>query len=172
MKINKKYLILIAIAGFIICLDQVTKTYIHTNFEYNYANTNKKQKLTVIPQFFDITYVRNYGAAFGLLRNANPKYRKIFFLMIPPIALIIILYMLMGVLPTDRWQIVSLSSIFGGAIGNYIDRIQYNYVIDFLDFYIKDSHYPAFNIADMAILGGVFGLVFVIWRDEFKKEKT
>jgi signal peptidase II len=80
----------------------------------------------------------------------------------PPVALLIILAILRTVAETDRYTIVSLSLVFGGAIGNYIDRIRFRYVIDFLDFHLQKFYtWPAFNIADSAIVVGVSILLFL-----------
>ena len=145
----KKYLILVLISGAIIALDQVTKIYIHTNFRLG-------ESLTVLENYFNITYVRNFGAAFGFLAKSEPTFREIFFLAMPPLALMIILSILRGVPQHDRLQITGLSLIFGGAIGNYIDRLRFRYVIDFLDFHYQSKiSWPAFNVADMAIVCGV-----------------
>lgn len=160
----KKYLILLAVAGATIALDQATKMYIHTQFRLS-------ESVSVIPDFFDITYVRNYGAAFGILSNSQPTFREIFFLSMPPIALIIILLILRGVPNNDRWQIFGLSLVFGGAIGNYIDRVRFRYVIDFLDFHYKSQFsWPAFNVADSAIVCGVG--ILLLHMLLVKNEKT
>ena len=160
---NKKYIWLLAISGFLISLDQIIKVYVHTHFTLG-------ESLTVIPNLFNLTYVRNFGAAFGFLAESHPQFREIFFLAMPPIALIIILAILRGVKSDDTKQIIALSSIFGGAIGNYIDRIRFRYVIDFLDFHIYGRwSWPAFNIADMAIVGGV-GLLLLLMMIENKKK--
>lgn len=161
---KKKYLWLAAIAGFLVALDQVVKLYIHTHYHLG-------ESTVVIPNFFNLTYVRNFGAAFGFLAESHPSFRELFFLSMPPIALIIILGILRGVKDTDTKQIIALSSIFGGAIGNYIDRLRFRYVIDFLDFHLYGKwSWPAFNIADMAIVGGV-GLLLALMFIENKKEK-
>ena len=150
-----KYLILAAIAGAVITIDQATKMYVHTHFGLH-------ESIEVIQGFFNLTYVRNYGAAFGFLADSHQTFREIFFLSMPPVALLVILAILRSVLETDRWQIVSLSLVFGGAIGNYIDRIRFRYVIDFLDFHIQKKYtWPAFNIADSAIVVGVSILLFL-----------
>lgn len=155
MKIERKYLVLATIAGFLVALDQLVKIYIHANFTLS-------ESIPVIPDIFHITYVRNTGAAFGIFRESHELFRKIFFLSMPPIAMIIILSMLKSVANSDRWQIFALSMIFGGAFGNYIDRLRFGYVIDFLDVHYKDVwSYPAFNIADSAIVSGV-GLLLLI----------
>ena len=163
---KKKYLWLVAIAGFLVALDQVVKLYIHTHYHLG-------ESTAVIPNFFNLTYVRNFGAAFGFLAESHPSFRELFFLSMPPIALIIILGILRGVKETDTKQIIALSSIFGGAIGNYIDRLRFRYVIDFLDFHIYGKwSWPAFNIADMAIVGGVGLLLALMFMENKKKEQT
>lgn len=166
---KKKYLWLLAIAGVLIALDQLTKVYVHTHFHLG-------ESVVVIPNFFNFTYVRNFGAAFGFLAESHPSFRELFFLSMPPIALVIILGILRGVEDNDTKQIIALSSIFGGAIGNYIDRLRFRYVIDFLDFHLYNRwSWPAFNIADMAIVGGVGLLLLLMFiekrkQDEQKKE--
>ncbi|MCB0420129.1 MAG: signal peptidase II [Bdellovibrionales bacterium] len=166
---KNKYLILAAVAGFIIALDQWTKIYVHTNFTLG-------ESVRVIKDFFNLTYVRNTGAAFGMFREAQETFRTIFFLSIPPVAVIIILFILKGLTDKDRLQIVALSSIFGGALGNYIDRLRFGYVIDFLDFHYKTFYtYPAFNVADSAIVGGVIVLMVIMFqqgRQEAKEKKA
>jgi len=162
---QKKYLWLTVIAGFIIAVDQLLKLYIHTSFHLG-------ESVIIIPNFFNITYVRNFGAAFGFLADSHPSFRELFFLSMPPIALIIILGILRGVKSTDTKQIVALSSIFGGAIGNYIDRVRFRYVIDFVDFHIYSKwSWPAFNIADMAIVGGVGLLLILMFVESSRKSK-
>ena len=161
---KKKYLFLMTISGFIIAIDQLTKLAVHTNMRLG-------ESLTVIPQFFNLVYVRNQGAAFGFLANSHPAFRDIFFLSMPPLALIFILILMRGVDDDDTAQIVALSSIFGGAIGNYIDRLYFRYVIDFLDFYIeipskgRTYNWPAFNLADSAIVMGVLFLLWIMYRE-------
>lgn len=162
---KKKYIWLAAIAGFLVALDQVIKLYVHTHFHLG-------ESVVVIPNFFNLTYVRNFGAAFGFLAESHPSFRELFFLSMPPIALIIILGILRGVKDDDTKQIIALSSIFGGAIGNYIDRIRFRYVIDFLDFHLYGKwSWPAFNIADMAIVGGVGLLLLLMFIENNKKKE-
>jgi signal peptidase II len=153
--LKKKYVILMSLSGLLIALDQLTKLFIHTQYKLG-------ESTEVIAGFFNITYVRNPGAAFGFLANSHPAFREIFFLAMPPVALIIILAILRSVPADDTKQIVALSSIFAGAIGNYIDRLRFRYVIDFLDFHIGGRwSWPAFNVADSAIVIGV-GLLLLI----------
>ena len=150
-----RYLMLACFSSAVITLDQATKMYVHTQFRLS-------ESLAVIRGFFSITYVRNFGAAFNLLSGVTPSFRQIFFVAVPPLALIIILLILRTLSDRDRLQIISLSLVFGGAVGNYIDRLRFRYVIDFLDFHIKSSFsWPAFNIADTAIVCGL-GILLLI----------
>jgi signal peptidase II len=165
VKLERKYLVLATITGFIVALDQLTKIYIHANFSLGESHP-------VIQDIFHITYVRNIGAAFGIFRTMPEIFRQVFFLSMPPIAMVIILSMLRTVANTDRWQIFALSLIFGGAIGNYIDRLRFGFVVDFLDFHYKEAwSYPAFNIADSAIVVGV-GLLLVLMTVRERKAKA
>lgn len=151
------------LSALIIAIDQLAKMYVHTHFQLGESDP-------VINGFFNITYVRNFGAAFGFLNQSHPAFREIFFLSMPPVALAIILYILKSVKDDDTVQILALSSVFGGAIGNYIDRIRFRYVIDFLDFHWKEAYtYPAFNVADMAIVCGVCVLLLLMYFEGKKK---
>lgn len=150
--IQRKYLLLICTCSFLVALDQMTKIFVHTQFQLH-------ESVPVIENFFHLTYVRNFGAAFGFLSQTPAAFREVFFLSMPPLACLIILYILKGVEEKDTYQIMCLSCIFAGAIGNYLDRIQFRYVIDFLDFHYGKWSWPAFNIADMAIVGGVVFLM-------------
>ncbi len=158
--IQKKYLWLLGISGTWIVFDQWSKMFIHTHFQLG-------ESISVIKDYFNITYVRNLGAAFGFLRDSHPTFREIFFLAMPPFALMVILGLFRSVKGNDRMQIFALSSIFGGAIGNYIDRLRFRYVIDFLDFHYQNTwSYPAFNVADSAIVIGVCLLVLMMLKEK------
>jgi signal peptidase II len=145
----KKYITLIIT---LVTMDQITKIYIKNNFELY-------ETKTVIPGFFNITFVLNPGAAFGFLAKLNDSYRQTFFLTVTFIAIILLIY-LMFKEKKHKLRLFSYSIILSGALGNFIDRIYLGSVIDFLDFYIKKYHWPAFNIADSCITVGVF-LLFV-----------
>jgi signal peptidase II len=161
---KKKYVILAGISALLIAIDQLTKIYIHTHFQLG-------DSIPVIPGYFNITYVRNFGAAFGFLAESHPEFRELFFLSMPPFALLVILLILRGVRDNDLPQILALSSVFGGAIGNYIDRLRFRYVVDFLDFHLQSTYsWPAFNVADSAIVCGV-GLLLILMLFE-KKQKS
>lgn len=155
---KQKLTLLALISGFSIAMDQATKLWIHANFYLG-------QSIEVIPNFFNITYVKNPGAAFGFLANSNPFFRDMFFLIIPPVALVVIYMILRTVDVKDRIQIFALSCVFGGAIGNYIDRLRLRYVIDFLDFHYQNTYsFPAFNVADISIVTGICLLFLLSFR--------
>ncbi len=155
-------MILIAVTFAIVAIDQYTKMCIHSKFDLG-------ETIRVIDGYFNITYVRNTGAAFGILGHAQQTFREIFFLSIPPIAVFIIVAFLYNLPETEKLEIYALSIISGGAIGNYIDRLHFGYVVDFLDFHLKDFYsWPAFNVADSAIVVGVCVLSLLMF---VKKKK-
>ncbi len=163
---KSKYLLLLSISGFLVCIDQLVKILVHTRMQLH-------ESITVLENFFHITYVRNYAAAFGVLGNTHPEFRTIFFLVMPPLALGIIFYVYKNTHDQDKLSLVALASVFGGALGNYIDRVRYGYVIDFLDLHwYRDYTYPAFNIADSAIVCGVITLIILELVNGKKKAKT
>jgi signal peptidase II len=163
---KKKYLYLAVISGLLVALDQLVKMYVHTQFHLG-------ESVVVVPNFFNLTYVRNFGAAFGFLAESHPTFREAFFLAMPPIALVIILAIMRGVKDEDTKQVVALSAIFGGAIGNYVDRLRFRYVIDFLDFHLDNKYsWPAFNIADSAIVGGVCLLLLMMFLESKQKKEA
>lgn len=128
----------------IIVLDQVTKIYVANNFFLG-------ETVTVIDGFFNFTYIRNPGSAFGFLADAHASIRRPLLLFIPVVACIWLLVLMWQTREENKLLLVTYSLIFAGAVGNLIDRFMYGYVIDFLDFYIKNSHFPAFNVADSSI---------------------
>ena len=165
MKLPIRYLTLIALAGVLVALDQVVKIYVHSSFHLG-------ETVTVIPGFFNITYVRNPGAAFGFLAKTAPAFREAFFLIVPPLAMIIIIQALKSVADSDKPQTIALSLIFGGALGNYIDRLRFSYVIDYLDFHYQGRlTWPAFNVADMSIVSGVILLFLIMFLSQLKNRQ-
>lgn len=156
-----RYKVFALTAGISLLLDQLTKVYIDTAFALY-------ESIRVIEDFFNITYVRNPGAAFGILSDS--AMRIPFFITVSVIASLGILWYLRKIDATDRWQHFALGLIFGGAIGNLIDRIRLGEVIDFLDAHWYQYHWPAFNIADSAICVGVAVMFLCTWRDERQKK--
>ena len=108
--------------------------------------------------WLNMTLAHNYGAAFSFLSNAGGWQRWFFTVLASAVSLILLVWLLR--LPRQEWRTgLSLGLIIGGAVGNLIDRIQLGYVVDFIDVYFRNWHYPAFNIADSAITIGVILLL-------------
>ncbi len=150
----------------IIVLDQWTKLLVLANFEYG-------ESVSVIQEFFSLTYVRNTGAAFGFLATANPAFRVPFFLAIPIIAMVVLGFLYRDLPRESRWRSLALGLVTGGAVGNLIDRVRLGYVVDFLDFHYKNVYYfPAFNIADSAICVGVAILLLSTMEKNSMKEES
>lgn len=117
------------------------------------------QSIKIINNFFNITYVRNTGAAFSILSKHT------YLLVLVSIFIIMfILYYINKNKPKIKIEYISYSMILGGAIGNLYDRIVYGYVIDFLDFNIFGYEYPIFNLSDSFIFVGVILLLVYTWR--------
>jgi signal peptidase II len=111
------------------------------------------ESIPLLP-YFNLTYVHNTGAAFSFLSDAGGWQRWLFAGLAVVMSSIIGLW-LARLKQHETLMAVALALVLGGAIGNLIDRVAYGYVIDFLDVYYQDWHWPAFNIADSAICVGV-----------------
>ncbi|MCB2183845.1 MAG: lipoprotein signal peptidase [Desulfobulbaceae bacterium] len=151
---------LLVVGGLVVVLDQYTKWLVQEHFSLYEIKR-------VIPGFFNLTYLHNKGAAFGLLADANPAWRAYFFICVACIALIFVFFAFCHYQDKGLGYALAFSFIAGGAVGNLIDRIRYGSVVDFLDFYVKSYHWPAFNVADSAI---VVGVCFFILAGFFEKE--
>lgn len=160
MRIKAKYLVLFGLTTATVLLDQLTKRLVLARFRLG-------ESMPVISRIFDLTYVRNPGAAFGMLAHAEPSFRVPFFVIVPLIALVAIGYVFRKLPPRDLPLATALSLVVGGAIGNLLDRLMRGYVVDFLDFHWDiQYHFPAFNVADSAICIGVGLLILdVILKD-------
>ncbi|MFH1218112.1 MAG: signal peptidase II [Pseudomonadota bacterium] len=139
---------LIVLALLVVVADQYTKWLVVSRFSLY-------ETVSVIPGFFNLTYLHNTGAAFGLLANANPAWRVYFFVGIACVALVFVLFAFQQYRRRGMIYLLVFSFIAGGAVGNLIDRVRYGSVVDFLDFYVATYHWPAFNVADSAIVVGV-----------------
>ena len=143
---KNRYIWFSAIITAIIFVDQLTKFMVVRRFRLH-------ESVRVIPGFFDLTYVRNPGAAFGFLADAPGMWRSIFFITVSIIALAVIIALVRT--GHDRLSLMAFALIGGGAVGNLIDRIRFGEVVDFIDWYYRTYHWPTFNIADSAISLGV-----------------
>ncbi|MCX8083981.1 MAG: signal peptidase II [Calditerrivibrio sp.] len=158
MKFN--YILIIML----VVLDQWTKKIIIEKFQLY-------ESITVIDGFFNLTYVLNPGAAFGFLAKMDERFRVLFFVFVTFIAICLVVYLIIR----ERGFILrryAYSFILAGAIGNLIDRVMIGKVVDFLDFYIKSYHWPAFNVADVSISCGVGLLLLDLIRDKKRKQAT
>ncbi|NBW41053.1 signal peptidase II [bacterium] len=153
--------ILIPIALFVVISDQYTKNLVVQHFE-------PLELLPVIDGFFNLTLHYNKGAAFGLFHDLPDGIRQITLWGVSGLAVLAVLYFLLYEFYADRLGVISMSLILGGAIGNGIDRAVLGKVVDFLDFYVGSYHWPAFNIADIAISVGAGLLVIITIFDRFR----
>ncbi len=143
---KNKYRWTASIVGAVLVLDQITKYLVE-------KHVRMYETITVIPGFFNLTHVRNRGAAFSLLSGAPAAFRSVFFITITLIAVAVITVLIRKT--HERLLVVSFSLIAGGAVGNVIDRIRYGEVVDFIQWYIRSYSWPSFNIADSVISVGV-----------------
>lgn len=141
---------IIPISLFIIILDQIVKMIISSKMLVN-------SSITIIKNFFNITYVKNIGAAFSILSGS-----RILLIMIALIAIYIIYKLLVKNKNLNKINIINYSLLIGGIIGNLIDRIIRGYVVDYLDFTIFNYNFPIFNIADICIVISCILLIFTI----------
>jgi signal peptidase II len=141
-----------SLTGVVIVADQLTKLYIMQTMRLH-------ESISIIPNLFSLTYIKNPGAAFGLLAGSSNAFRMVFFGLTSIFALGLLVTILLRMPERDWMGRLSVAGILGGAIGNLIDRLRYGEVIDFLDFYVENYHWPAFNVADSAITVGVMLLI-------------
>jgi len=149
----RKYFFLIAL--FVLALDRVTKIAIARRLSFHASSP-------VIPGFFRIIHAENPGAAFGIFADSPAGWKIGLLIAFSVIALLIVSVLLWKNSQTMTATGVGLSLILGGAIGNLWDRVTSHRVVDFLLFYIGKYQWPAFNVADSAIVVGACLLVFEI----------
>jgi signal peptidase II len=156
---NNIWLRLAVISGSVIIFDQITKYIIKINLGL-YDN------IIVIKNFFSLTHILNPGGAFGFFASSSPEIRKFIFLFLSSLVALFIVWFYKKSAANYVFLSYGLALIFGGAVGNLIDRFMYGKVVDFLDFYIGSLHWPAFNVADSAIS---IGMGILIYHIIFKK---
>lgn len=115
-----------------------------------------------ITSFFNIVHAQNFGAAFSFL-DRQGGYQQWLFVAVAVIVVIWLLWWLATLGSGHAWQKIGIALIIGGAIGNAWDRAVYGSVIDFLDVYWHNYHWPTFNVADMAVDVGVVCLLIGLW---------
>ena len=143
----------------IIILDLYTKSFIENSMEL-------WQSIPVIPGFFYISYIQNIGAAWGIFGGS-----MWFFYLMTFIGIVLLSYWFYRTKKTEVLYRFSIILMIAGTLGNFHDRLRFQYVRDFLDFYIFGYDFPAFNVADMSLCIGVFLMAVSIFWEE-KKEKN
>jgi signal peptidase II len=148
----------VAIGAAVVVLDQIVKLLALERLTLGVP-------VTVVPGLIALTLVMNTGLAFGLLAGVPVGWRWIVGLL-SVLALVILLRIALRILPSGGWrEQTAMGLIFGGAIGNLIDRVRFGAVVDFVDVHFRGWHWPAFNVADSAITMGVAVLVLVMVAD-------
>jgi signal peptidase II len=139
---------LAAIAAAIVVADQLTKA-------WALGQLSPARPVVVVPGLFNLTLVLNPGVAFGILASVPPGWRWLVTLF-SVAALLLLCSLALRIVPEGGWLgRVALGLVFGGATGNLLDRWRLGVVVDFIDLYWRDYHWPAFNVADSAITIGV-----------------
>lgn len=156
---NAKGKLVFALLAFIVPLDQFSKFIVDRTMPLNHS-------IPVIENLFSLTYIRNTGAAFGILAGSEAGFRLPFLIFFSMLAIGFIVMMLIRLPENERGLIIAFTFILGGAIGNLVDRVVYGEVIDFLDFYWSRFHWPAFNFADGFITVGVMITVYYLLRSK------
>ena len=145
---GRRYFTVFSAALIIIIIDQVAKLLIKANFQLN-------QTLPIINNIFHLTYIRNFGAGFGILQQ-----QRWILVFISIMVIGFIFYYLDKINKQERFLQIIAGFVLGGTIGNLIDRALYGYVTDFLDFRI----WPVFNFADSFVTLGVIGTIIYFWK--------
>jgi signal peptidase II len=138
----------LSIAAAVVVLDQIVKAMVRSTLDLH-------ESVVVIPSFFSLTRVHNYGAAFGLMNAAEFPFKTVVLSIVATLALGALSWYGATLPAEQRLARLGLALIIGGAAGNLIDRLRSGYVVDFVDLYWRDWHFWAFNVADAAITVGV-----------------
>ncbi len=146
----RKYHFLIALA--VVLLDRLSKWLVATNITLH-------DSIVVLPGFFRLTHVQNTGAAFGLFAESSSEWKIAILVLFSLLALVVVSALLWKNSHAMSTTGVGLALILGGALGNLWDRVLTGHVVDFFDFYLGTYHWPAFNVADSAIVIGALLLV-------------
>ena len=151
-----KNIFIISIVIFLV--DQMTKLLI-------YNNSSLDNSVNIIPNFFSITYTKNYGAAWSIMQN-----QRLFLIMISLAALLLICYIMYKEKKINKYQNMYYGFLIGGIVGNLFDRIIHGYVIDFFDFNIFGYNFPIFNISDIFIVVGIIMVIIETFLGGFKND--
>ena len=155
-----RYRILFGLATLVALVDQISKVAVA-------YLVPKYGAIPVIPGFFDLVHVYNRGAAFGFLNRPDIEWQFWLFMAATALAVWAIIALAHNA-RHDPLLFCGLGLILGGATGNLVDRLRYRAVLDFLDFYVGDWHWPAFNVADAAICVGAFCACLALYKNPQK----
>jgi signal peptidase II len=147
-------------AAAIVALDQLTKA-------LAVAHLKPRGSVSVIPGLFHLSYVENPGAAWGMLAG-----KQVFLVAFSLVTLGFLVWKRRQLFGSLWGATATMALLFGGVIGNLLDRVRLNHVIDFLDFFWRQSHFPAFNVADASICCGVFLYIVTQWHHDRKNGVT
>lgn len=150
------------LSAVVFTLDLLTKYIVTQNFEL-YESVN------ILP-IFNLTYARNTGAAFSFLAN-HDGWQKYFFIVLAIVISAVLVYFLKKNSASQKLQNSAYALIIGGALANMVDRAYNGFVVDFLDFYWQNWHYPTFNVADIAICIGAGLLALDAFKNPEKKKE-
>jgi signal peptidase II len=158
--LKPKYRLFLLLPAGVVGLDQLSKAAISSALKLYEVQP-------IIHGLINLTHIHNTGIAFGLLAGQTSLMRTLFFVAVSLLAMGVVLWMVMRLPEGQKVELVALSLVFGGALGNAIDRIRLGKVIDFIDVYYRSYHWPAFNVADSAI---TIGVILLLFRLVFVKE--
>jgi signal peptidase II len=157
--LSRKTAVLLPVFVATLAIDQLTKHWIVARFSYG-------EQAVVIPDFFNLTHVRNPGGAFSFLATMSEDLRQTFFLGTGLLAIVLLLAFFRRLEPGEWLSAAAIGGVLGGAIGNLTDRLLYGEVIDFLDFRLIGGYvWPTFNMADSWIVVGVGILVLEMFLE-------
>lgn len=150
-------LIFSVVAVIAVIFDIITK--------YIAINVFKTAELELIKDVLYFTYLENRGAAFGILQN-----QRWIFIAITVIVLLCIIVWIIYKKPQSKLLLLSLGMIAGGGIGNFIDRVRFSYVVDFID--VRIINYPVFNVADcFVVVGAILMIIYILFFEGKKSER-
>lgn len=169
MQLAIKYKILFLITPVIIVVDQLSKYSVATSLTIG-------ERIPLITNYLDLVHFRNTGAAFGMFAGMNEGFRAPFFYLVAFVAVAVLSFYFYSLRPTERLLPLALALIFGGTVGNVIDRLRYGEVVDFISCHLGDRvidmslfgyrlafplEWPAFNVADSAI---TVAMGLLVWQ--------
>lgn len=138
----------LVLSACVLALDQWTKLWIEATLETH-------GRLAVVPEFFDLVHVRNTGIAFGLFPAGGELGATLLLTALGFAALLVVSFYFRATSDDEPLLLLALALVIGGAAGNLVDRTLLGAVTDFLDVYVGDHHWPAFNVADSGVTVGI-----------------